>query len=413
MRHNENKILGAAAACHSVNHLFFESLGPMLPFMIPAFRLSYTEAGRLGFAYYLLYGLFNYPAGHLSDRFGRRKVIILFLLVSSGATLLMAFTRSYWQLLLCCAAAGLGGGLYHPPGTSMVSDAVPLERRGRALGIHGSGGSLGTLLAFVVGGSAAAFFDWRVALGILSLFGFGLAVWFRAALGTRDTGVVGDKGETFIVSRDSGFLPLVKALSVFFVIYAMIMITFKGAYTWTPTYLKETFHMSAGRAVVFCVILPLVGVFSNLIMGRLCDRYGRRESLVAVFGVLAVCFFLLYLGNRAILVPLLVLLGFLINSFAPISNAYTADLVPPELRGKAFGLIFTFSISVSSLSAYLMGAISDRASLAASMLFLCGAAVVGAAASAVHPARWPGLDRRAAATAEQAAGAEGKRCGAE
>lgn len=391
MAGSEKRILGAASACHSANHLFFESLGPLLSFIIPAFHLNYTQAGRLGFAYYLFYGMFNYPAGHWSDRYGRKRMIILFLLISSAATLLMAFSRSFWQLLLCCALAGLGGGLYHPPGTSMVSDAVPSERRGRALGIHGSGGSFGTLLAFVVGGSAAAFFNWRIALVALSVLGFGLLAWFRAVIGTRDAEETGEESGKFIVRNDSGFFPLFRALMILFAIYGMIMITFKGAYTWIPTYLKETFHISAGKAVVFSVILPLVGVFSNIIMGRVCDRYGRRESLVAVFVVLAACFFLLYLGSRPFLVPLLITLGFLIHSFAPISNAYTADLVPPELRGKAFGLIFTFSISMSSLSPYIMGIISDRTSLAASMLFLCGASIVGAAVSALDPARWPGL----------------------
>ncbi len=395
MPDSRNTILGGAAACHSVNHLFFESLGPLLPFIIPAFSLSYAQAGRLGFVYYLCYGIVNYPAGHWSDRYGRKKMIILFLLVSSTATLLMAFSRSFRQLLVCCAVAGLGGGLYHPPGTAMISDAFPGERRGRALGIHGSGGSMGTLLAFLIVAGTATFFDWRIGLVFLALMGFALLGWFRTVLGTKDAIRAQETGGEFIVASDSGFLRLVRALAVFFVIYAMIMVTFKGAYTWIPTYLKETFHLSAGKSVIFCVILPLVGIFSNVIMGRVCDRYGRRESLVAVFLVLAVCFFFLYVGRRAFLVPLLVMLGFLVNSFAPISNAYTADLVPPELRGKAFGLIFTFSISFSSLAPAVMGAISDRTSLATSMLFLCGASILGAGVSALNPARWPGLAARA------------------
>jgi MFS family permease len=393
----EGLILGAAAACHGANHLFFESLGPLLPFLIPAFGLSYTQAGRLGFVYYLLYGLFNYPAGHWADRYGRKRMIFLFLAVSSGATLLMAFSRTFWQLLLCCALAGVGGGLYHPPGTSMVSDAFPVERRGRALGIHGSGGSFGTFLAFVAGGGIAALSGWRTALIVLSLLGLVLMVWFRLALGTEDPAEAVEESKSFIVGDDEGLLPLLRALVLFFLIYGMIMLTFKGAYTWIPVYLKGTFGLSAKKAVVTCVVLPLVGIFSNFLMGKFCDRYGRRLSLVLVFLVLCVCFLLLYAGLRPILFPLLVLLGFLINSFAPISNAYTADLVPPRLRGKAFGLIFTFSISLSSLAPCIMGAISDRTSLSDSMLFLAAAALLGAAVSAIDPGRWRWLAPKMAA----------------
>jgi MFS family permease len=396
MHISENKVVGACAACHSVNHLFFESLGPLLPFLIPAFGLNYTEAGRIGFVYYLFYGLSNYPSGHWADRYGRKKMILLFLLLSSGATLLMAFSRSLWHLLLCAGLAGAGGGLYHPPGTAMVSDVVPAPRRGMALGVHGSGGSFGTLLAFLIGGGTAAFFDWRVALAILSVPGFLLLAWFRFALGTKDPPPPVSNAERYIVPNETAFVPLLRALSVFLLIYGMIMVTFKGAYVWMPMFIKDTFHVGTGKAVVFCIIMPLVGIFSNIAMGRFCDRYGRKKSLVIVFLVLSACFFLLFLEKRLFLVPLLVAVGFLINSFAPISNAYTADLIPPELRGKAFGIIFTFSICLSSLSPYIMGAISDRTSLATSMIFLSGASLLGAGVSMIDPgglrSRSPGIE---------------------
>jgi MFS family permease len=161
MSGNEKKILGVMSACHSVNHLFFESLGPLLPFIIPAFNLNYTQAGRLGFTYYLVYGIFNYPSGHWADRYGRKRMIFLFLIISSVATLLMAFSHSFWQLLIFCGLAGLGGGLYHASGTSLVSDVFPAQRRGFALGIHGSGGALGILLTFILGGGIASLFGWR------------------------------------------------------------------------------------------------------------------------------------------------------------------------------------------------------------------------------------------------------------
>ncbi|MGB7631470.1 MAG: MFS transporter [Candidatus Deferrimicrobium sp.] len=396
MQVSENKVVGACAVCHSVNHLFFESLGPLFPFLIPAFGLSYTEAGRIGFVYYLFYGLSNYPSGHWADRYGRRKMILLFLLFSSGATLLMAFSRSLWQLLLCAGLAGVGGSLYHPPGTEMVSDAVPATRRGVALGVHGSGGSFGTLLAFLIGGGAAVFIGWRIALAILSVVGFLLLAWFRVALGTKDPVPLVSNAGGYIISNETAFVPLLRVLSVFLLIYGIIMVTFKGAYVLMPTYIKDTFHVSTGKAVVFCIIMPLVGIFSNIAMGRFCDRYGRKKSLVIVFLFLSACFFLLFLEKRLFLLPLLVVVGFLINSFSPISNAYTADLIPPELRGKAFGIIFTFSICLSSLSPYIMGTISDRTSLATGMIFLSGASLLGAGVSMINPggrgSRDPGIE---------------------
>jgi fucose permease len=73
---NEKKILAVTSACHSVNYLFFESLGQFLPFIIPTFNLSYTQAGRLEFTYYLIYGIFNYPSGHRVDGYGQKRILI-------------------------------------------------------------------------------------------------------------------------------------------------------------------------------------------------------------------------------------------------------------------------------------------------------------------------------------------------
>lgn len=87
---DEKKTLSMAPACHSVNHLFFKSLGPLLPFIIPTFNLIYTQAGRLGLTYYIVYGISNSPSGHWADRYGRKRMIFLFLFISSMATLLMA-----------------------------------------------------------------------------------------------------------------------------------------------------------------------------------------------------------------------------------------------------------------------------------------------------------------------------------
>ncbi len=385
MPENEKKILAVTSACHAVNHLFSESLGPLLPFIIPAFHLTYTQAGRLGFTYYLVYGIFNFPSGHWADRYGRKKMIFSFLLVSSMATLLMALSRSFVGLLLFCGLAGLGGGLYHASGTSLVSDVFPVQRRGFALGIHGAGSSAGILLTFILGGGIASLFGWRIALVALSFVGFVLAIGFILTLGLKDQALVIENNERFALSANSGYLSLLKVLLVFFLIYGMVMVIFKGAYTWIPTYLKETFHMSANKAIVFSITLPLIGIFSSYFMGRFCDRFGRKQSLILVFWVLSICFFFLFLGSQFFLIPLLVVLGFFLNSFAPITNAYTADLIPPELRGKAFGLIFAFSICLSSLSPYIMGKISDRTSLAMSMLFLSIISLIAGFISMINP----------------------------
>lgn len=385
----KNRVLLLTSAAHCVNHMFFESLGPLLPFLITAFNLNHIQAGRLGFIYYLVYGLSNYPSGHWCDRYGRRIFILLFLIMSSLATILMAFSASYLHLLILCGLAGFGGGLYHPPGTALVTDYFQKKERGTALGFHASGGSLGILLAFIIGGGVASWWNWKFALIALSAIGFALAIYFRTFIwDVGDNSANGNQAKSVSEEGAVDLWALIRWLPYILFLYGIVMFVWKGAYTWIPTYLKETYNFTPGKAVVFSVILPIIGIFSNYLTGKFSDHYGRKFTLFIVFSGLAFCFFFLFLGKRALLIPLLLVLGFFLNAFSGVINAYTADFLPPQALGKAFGITFTFSISVSALAPYLMGIIAHRSSLAMSMLFLSIVSFVGIVSSLKTPKKF-------------------------
>jgi len=387
----KKRVLFLTTASHCVNHMFFESLGPLLPFLILAFDLSHVQAGRLGFVYFLVYGLMNYPSGHWCDKYGRRLFILLFLIIASLSTFLMAFSTSYLWLLLLCGLAGLGGGLYHPPGTALIADNFGKKERGSALGAHASGGALGILLAFVVVGGIASRWNWQVALISLAAIGLTLALCFRLLL--WDVGKYSDatdQEKALNENQTADFWALMKWLPYMLFLYAIVMFVWKGAYTWIPTYLKESFDLTPGKAITFSVILPTIGIFSNFLMGKFSDHYGRRRSLVIVFSFLVLGFFFLFVGNKTFLIPLLLVFGFFINSFSGIINAYMGDYLPPRLLGRAFGITFTFSICISAFAPYVMGFISDMSSLSTSMLFLSFMSLIGALASLKKPKKFQG-----------------------
>ena len=383
------RVLVLASASHCVNHMFFESLGPLLPFLIVTLDLTHGQAGWLGFVYYVVYGLSSYPSGRWSDRYGRRILIMLFLVIASSATTLMAFSSSYTYLVFLCGLAGFGGGLYHPAGTALVSAHFEKIERGKALGAHASGGSIGVLLAFVVVGGIASHWNWRIALISLSFLGFALAICFKLLLWNSDRHPQNEKQEGLASENENiSSRGLIRLLLYMLFIYGTVMFIWKGAYTWIPTYLKETYNLSSGMAIMFSVILPSIGVFSNYLMGRFSDYYGRKRSLVLVFAFLALAFFLLFLGKRPLLIPLLVLMGFFLNSFSGIINAYVGDVIPFKLLARAFGILFAFSFCIGALASYLMGLISDVSSLSMSMLLLGIISLAGAIVSIIIPRKF-------------------------
>jgi sugar phosphate permease len=375
------KILSLTTACHGVNHMFWEAIGPLMPFLIMAYSLNHTQAGQLGLVYILVYGLMNYPAGYLSDKWGKRIFILLFLSISALSFLLIVVSQTYWQLLLIFAVAGFGGGLYHPPGTALLSNAFSSKLRGRSLGFHASGGAMGILLAYLIVSVFSKTGNWQYAVICMSAIGLLLLAYFLlfAWKDLKEETQTGRQsaGNQFPGDTAYGFWNVIKAIPHLLFIYALVMFLFKGAYVWVPTYLKETYALEVTTAVSLTLILPVMGLFSNFLMGTISDVIGRRQSLVIVFSMLVICLLLMYAGFRPIMIPLLVVFGFFINSFSGIINAFARDLLPAEIMGTAFGIIFTFSICISSLAPLIMGIISDYFSLAESMFFLALVAVAG------------------------------------
>jgi MFS family permease len=74
----------------------------------------------------------------------RRWDPLLILVLLAGLTVLMALARSWWALLLLCLPSGVFCAPLISSTVEIIAGAVPLEMRGRALGVHTSALTLGS-----------------------------------------------------------------------------------------------------------------------------------------------------------------------------------------------------------------------------------------------------------------------------
>jgi len=84
----------------------------------------------------LLYSLVSTPAGALSDRIDRRRLIIGGWLVYAAIYLGFAIARDAWQVWLLYVAYGLYYGMAYGTANAMVADLVPENLRGTAYGTY-------------------------------------------------------------------------------------------------------------------------------------------------------------------------------------------------------------------------------------------------------------------------------------
>lgn len=146
------------------------------------------RASDLGFSPWmvvLLYALFNltyaavsYPAGALSDRIGRWRVIAVgwavYVAVYAGFALVPR--SSAWALWPLMAAYGAYMGLTEGVGKALIADHAPTHRRGTAIGLFHAATGVTTLLASLIAGLA-----WDRA-GAAWAFGIGAAFATAALL---------------------------------------------------------------------------------------------------------------------------------------------------------------------------------------------------------------------------------------
>jgi len=124
-----------------------------------------------------VYAAVSAPAGALSDKLGRRRIIILGWLVYVLAYLGFALASASWQLWLLFALYGVYYGLAEGVARAFVADLVPDEKRGTAYGLfHGVVG-IALLPASIIAGwlwqviSPAAPFYFGAGLACLAMIG--------------------------------------------------------------------------------------------------------------------------------------------------------------------------------------------------------------------------------------------------
>lgn len=118
-----------------------------------ALELSDTQVGMLlGPAFAVFYVTLGYPAGLLADRKSRKVIIAAGISIWCIMTALCGLARDFRHLFAARVGVGVGEATLTPAALSMISDCFPRERRARPISVYMMGISLGSALAYLIGG---------------------------------------------------------------------------------------------------------------------------------------------------------------------------------------------------------------------------------------------------------------------
>jgi EmrB/QacA subfamily drug resistance transporter len=112
-------------------------------------------------AYTLTFAVLLITGAALGDRFGRRRLFVFGLGIFTLASAAAALAPSIEVLIAARAVQGLGGAIVTPLTLTILSGAVPAERRGLVLGAWGGISGLAVAIGPLVGGAVVEGISWQ------------------------------------------------------------------------------------------------------------------------------------------------------------------------------------------------------------------------------------------------------------
>ena len=158
------RVIGLVGLAHGTSHFYHLILAALIPWLKPAFNLSYTELGLLMTMFFVVSGIGQAMSGFVVDRVGARSVLFFGMTMLGLSALVLSGAGSYAGLAAGALMAGVGNAIFHPADYTLLNQRVSKARLAHGFSVHGVVGNIGWAAAPVFLTSVAASQGWRSAL---------------------------------------------------------------------------------------------------------------------------------------------------------------------------------------------------------------------------------------------------------
>jgi MFS family permease len=323
------------------------------------FGLTDTQISLVsGFGFAVFFSLFGLVIGRWVDSRRRTTIVAVGATLWSMLTALTGVTRGYGQLLLSRIGVGVGEATLGPSAVSIIADAFPRGRLGRAMSVYMMGSFLGSGVSYALGSwlvsvkdqpgfvtlpIVGAIHPWQTVFFIIGLPGLLVALLMLTVREPERT--AGERAKEQVPVREviaymRRNARTMTSLCVGFTFSASVN---WGVGFWLQSFLVRTHQWSVGEAGLLQGVLTWVlGPMGALFGGWLFDRYARRGvtdgplriGMMGAAGMIVFAGLYPIVPSAALVVALLVP----VNIFAALpwgaANAAIAEAMPSRMRGQ-------------------------------------------------------------------------------
>ena len=379
--------------------------------------ISDTQVGLLhGFAFAIFYTTLGVPIARLADRTDRRRLIAAGIAFWSVMTALCGLARGFWELFLARIGVGVGEASLSPAAFSMLADAFPADRLGRALGVYSSAIFAGAGIALLVGGGVAAAAasaaavhlplvgavqPWQLTFIVVGAPGLLVALWVLSLREPPRRGVAIAARQEPLAAVFGWMRRHARAYGCHFAGFALLALVFNATIAWLPSVFVRVHGWSSGQAAFWIGSLLLVCGTTGIVAGGFAaDAWRRRGKpdgsmrvgLTSALGVLPFAAAVPAAASPwmavALLGPLLFFSAFAFGAAA----AGLQWLTPPAMRAQVSAL-FLFVNNLVGIGAgpVAVALLTDRVFGAPESVGM-SLAIVGAVAAALAAVvQWAGI----------------------
>ncbi|MGE6226938.1 MFS transporter [Paenibacillus chitinolyticus] len=282
-------------------------------------------------------------AGYLADRYGRKSVLVWTLLIFSAASGLSALAASFTVLCILRFIAGVGLGGELPVASTLVSESMPVQDRGRAVVLLESFWAGGWILAALIAYFVIPKYGWQSAFVIGAVPAL-YALYLRRAIEDPPRFRKERSGESSFAAKVKSVWSrdYRRSTVMLWVLWFTVVFSYYGMFLWLPTVmvLKGFTLVKSFQYVLIMTLAQLPGYFTA---AYFIEKFGRKFVLVTYLVLTA--FSAIWFGGAST-EGMLIAAGMCLSFFNLGAwgglYAYTPELYPTAIRSTGAGLAASF-----------------------------------------------------------------------
>ncbi|MED1715607.1 MFS transporter [Bacillus paralicheniformis] len=381
---SERRLLGIAG----LGWLFDAMDVGILSFIIAAlhveWKLTPQEMSWIGSVNSIGMAVGAFVFGLLADRVGRKYVFMITLLFFSIGSGLSALTTTLWAFLVLRFFVGMGLGGELPVASTLVSETVAPERRGRVVVLLESFWAFGWLAAALISYFIIPAYGWQIALLITAIPAI-YALYLRIALpdSPKYEKLAQERKPTVVENvKNVWSRKYARPTAMLWIVWFCVVFSYYGMFLWLPSVMvmKGFSMIQSFEYVLIMTLAQLPGYFSA---AWLIEKAGRKMVLtVYLLGTAVSAYFFGSAESLALLLASGMFLSFFNLGAWGALYAYTPEQYPTSIRGTGAGMAAGFG-RIGGILGPLLGGYLVARGTEISMIFLIFCVAVIAAVAAI------------------------------